>query len=723
MKLLYLLVASTSAFQGMLKPRNVLNLRVSTLTESDEEILFGSFPEPTANPLDNTNNPEINKLRKIRETITSCPQLWLQLADVSPNRRALYDGHLCDRKIDVTFAEMKDIVLKSAAIFDNLGVKDNNVAVFGENSAVWLFVDQGIQLAGGATAVRGADAPLDELRYIYEHSDSRNIAVLQDLKLFKKLLNKGDLGLSNQYGKVQTIILMHRGKSTDAELQDLASAAGVDVQVFSDLLDVVQPMAVIPDIPKSTLSTIVYTSGTTGRPKGVMLTHGNLLHQLTHRLAPSKPFEQSEPLPGETMVSLLPVWHITERTFELWMASRGCNIVYSSIRYFKKDLALHKPEWLVLVPRVLEKIASGVSDKFKNSGAAVKVLSNFFTKVGSTFAKHRKIVDGLTIEKTPIPLKSRLLLALLSPLNSIGNKLVWSKVQDGFGGTLKTVISGGSALSGGLEEFYETAGIPILVGYGLTECSPLLAYRRADANLVTAGCAGQACDQTTIRIVDPETFEDVKPGNPGLVIANGPQVMKGYYKNTEATKSTVIDGWFHTGDLGKLSYNGDLILTGRAKDTIVLSNGENIEPTPLEDAIVGDALIDQVMLTGQDGKALLAICVLNPIELANLGYLEPSNAEKLQAAMDAINDPHCEASASEPHLEVLQSASAQLRQNKQLEALLSKTLKTATSGNRPWEKVSEGYITLEPFAMVNAQLTQSYKVKRAQVLERYEAEL
>merc|ERR1719253_592610 len=116
---------------------------------------------------------------------------------------------------------------------------------------------------------------------------------------------------------------------------------------------------------------------------------------MSHRLGPTKPYEETEPMPGETMVSLLPVWHITERTFEMWMLSRGCKVVYSSIRYFKNDMAKHKPEWLVLVPRVLEKIASGVQDKFANGSAAVKALSTLFTKTGGIRARHAAIANGL----------------------------------------------------------------------------------------------------------------------------------------------------------------------------------------------------------------------------------------------------------------------------------------------------------------------------------------
>jgi long-chain acyl-CoA synthetase len=312
-------------------------------------------------------------------------------------------------------------------------------------------------------------------------------------------------------------------------------------------------------------------------------------------------------------------------------------------------------------------------------------------------------------------------------LQALGNKLVWSKVQDGFGGRNRVIISGGSALAGGLETFFETAGVTICVGYGLTECSPLLSFRRSDANLVTAGCAGKACIDTEVRVVDPEskaTNAGPRPslpvGQAGVVLGKGPQVMKGYYKNEEATQQAVDRyGWFDTGDLGRINpATGDLILTGRAKDTIVLSNGENIEPTPIEDAILGESpLVDQIMLTGsEDGRRLVAVAVLNPTEVGAQGFLDAKVAKELQDAHDKANDPKCTEEDYAEACKVLNQAAVELRKNDALKKQLLSDMQQATkTGFRKWEQVGDVYMTLQPFAMANGQLTQSYKVKRAAV--------
>eukprot|EP00980_Cylindrotheca_fusiformis_P013862 scaffold3596_cov126-Cylindrotheca_fusiformis.AAC.20 len=684
----------------------------------------------------------------MRDTLEYCPQLWSELAKISPDQVAVVDDHLCDEKISSTFSEMEEAVRTSAAVFKRMGVKKGlNVAILGENSAKWLLADHGIQLAGGASAVRGADAPLEELRYIYEHSESAAIAVIQGPKLLNKLYadakEKGleGLGLANDaHGPVKNVILLHKEKKTNDDIAKIAQELGIEINFFSDLLDTtgLPELSAFPELSRDDLATVVYTSGTTGRPKGVMLTHGNLLHQISHRLAPSIAYEESEPLPGECMVSLLPVWHITERTFELWMFSRSCKVVYSNIRHFKSDMAKHKPEWLVLVPRVLEKIASGVQDKFSSGSAAVKLLSKLFTKTSSMRASHRKISKGLVVaDETPGALErlaSKIVVKALAPINFVGDKLVWSKVKDGFGGNLKAIIAGGSALAGSLETFYETAGFPVLIGYGLTECSPLLGFRRADRNMVTAGCCGKACADTEVRVVDPESRateqsdrKALPHGETGVVIGRGPQVTKGYYKDPEATAKAIDQyGWFDTGDLGRVNpATGDLILTGRAKDTIVLSNGENIEPQPLEDVILGGSkLIEQVMLTGDEGRKLLAISVLSPTELANAGYLSQSQAEKLQAANEAVNDPKCSEEKCKENLKILKEATDELRGNGDLQKALVADIRKATStGFRAWERVDAAHITLEPFAMANGQLTQSYKIKRASVMERYGDEL
>eukprot|EP01082_Thalassiosira_pseudonana_P007581 g6937.t1 g6937 contig23:1519745-1521736(-) len=488
----------------------------------------------------------------------------------------------------------------------------------------------------------------------------------------------------------------------------------------------------LPKLKKDDLATIVYTSGTTGRPKGVMLTHGNLLHQIQLRFAPTKKYDVSEPLPGEVMVSILPVWHITERAAELCIFSRGCTLVYSNVKHLKNDLALHKPHWMMLVPRVLEKVALGVKDKFSKKNMIARAMIHFFTLVASTKSKLLKVARGQVIAaKKPNLFRrvfSRCLATLLTPLDAIGHALVWNKVKAALGGRQKLIVSGGSALNGSLEEFYETCGVLLIVGYGLTECSPLICHRRSDSNLVAGGCVGLPVTSTEIRVVDVNAKAgdaertSIEKGQIGLVLAKGPQVMKGYYNNQKATNKSIDKyGWLDTGDLGYINpATNDLFITGRAKDTIVLSNGENVEPSPLEDVLLGCNMIDQVTITtSQDEKQLHAIAVLNPRVLAEKGFIDNETGEMFQPLVDQINDPRCSKANYEKAVEALSKYQEEIRGNKRLHSFLVDEAKRLLKKFRKWEQIGSFYVLIEPFAMVNDLLTQSYKVKRGMVIEKY----
>jgi long-chain acyl-CoA synthetase len=267
-------------------------------------------------------------------------------------------------------------------------------------------------------------------------------------------------------------------------------------------------------------------------------------------------------------------------------------------------------------------------------------------------------------------------LALLRwPLHRLAVALLWPKLrQQLVGGRLRTAISGGGALAMHVDGFFEAIGIELLVGYGLTETSPVLTCRRRWAN--RRGSAGQPLAGTSLRIVDPESGELLALGQRGRVLARGPQVMAGYWGKPEAS-AAVLDGegWFDTGDLGHLLPDGSLVLTGRAKDTIVLSSGENIEPGPLEEALVASPLIEQVLVVGQDRKQLGALVV--PKAAA-----ESSDLALLRALTRECN-----------------------------------RLLAARPGSRPDERLS-GVALVEPFTLDNGLLTQTLKQRRDRITAR-----
>jgi len=237
-----------------------------------------------------------------------------------------------------------------------------------------------------------------------------------------------------------------------------------------------------------------------------------------------------------------------------------------------------------------------------------------------------------------------------------------------------------------------------------------------------------------VRVVDPDVIvqdverDPIEDGVTGLVLARGPQIMKGYYKNQKATEKAIDKfGWFNTEDLGYINpATGDLFINGRAKDTIVLSNGENIEPQPIEDAILSSSdLVEQVMLLGQDEKRLSAIAVVNPDALAKAGLLDEDRAASIMKDYEIVNDPKCTEEDCVEACKRLEEASKEIRSKESITEKIKSDIKKATSGAafRKWEQVNDVYITFEPFAMGNGLLTQSYKVKRDAVAKRYENEL
>lgn len=269
-------------------------------------------------------------------------------------------------------------------------------------------------------------------------------------------------------------------------------------------------------------------------------------------------------------------------------------------------------------------------------------------------------------------------------------------MQQALGGKVKQLICGGGSLAQHLEDFFEMIGIEIRVGYGLTETSPVLSARRYWNNLREA--SGQPLSQTEFRIVDLDTRQALPTGKRGLVLTRGPQIMQGYYRDPEATTKAIdSDGWFDTGDIGWLADDGSIVLTGRAKDTIVLSNGENIEPQPIEDACLRSAFIDQIVLVGQDRKALGALIV--------------PNLEALQAWGLAQSPPLLigEKEAIAPDSLIIYNL---LRQE------LNREVRDRP-GYRPQDEIAGFTLLPEPMTIENGLLTQTLKIRRNVVMDRY----
>jgi long-chain acyl-CoA synthetase len=511
-------------------------------------------------------------------------------------------------EVRVNYSKVFEDVLLLARALAEKGVSAGDRVMFlSDNRYAWIVTDLAIMSLGATTVPRGSDTPSQELIYIIENSNCTHLVVETSdlLERHKQTISRAE-GLKTIFVMTGPDVPSGFGKTyTYQELLKDRTYNDRDVQQFVDRGN---------KIKGSDLLTVIYTSGTTGMPKGVKLTHANVLHNLD--CIP----DIIKLTSSDRWLSILPSWHIFERTQEYVAFAEGCCLVYSSIKRFSQDLEHYRPTIVGTVPRVWEALFSKVQMAVKKKGNVPFLIFTFLVGVSTKFRRNRRILLGrmpLFGDESQLQLFFGKTLAfvkccLLAPLYLLARKKL-SMVQQRFGGRLRLAVSGGGTLAGFLEDWIDAVGIRIVNAYGMTECSPAIAGRGLACR--TYGTLGPAVAFTDLRIVS-EVGGVLPAGEEGLIEVRGPQVFAGYDNNEdENVKAFTEDGFFGTGDLGRLTIKNELIITGRAKDIIVLANGENIDPTRIESAIASFPFIEDAILVGQDKKGLGALLVPNREEL------------------------------------------------------------------------------------------------------------
>lgn len=588
----------------------------------------------------------------------------------------------------MSFGELYDRGAALGAALIELGLQPReHVALLADNRPEWLVCDFGIILSGAADVPRAADVTAQEIAFIVAHSDSVMV-IAENAAVLKKVLE-----VRASLPKVRHIILMHG-----------EAPAGENILLLADLIEHGRRLRAdgdralddrIAEVRADDLLTLIYTSGTTGTPKGVMLTHANMMSQVRYL-----PFHLD---PGDRVLSILPVWHSYERVFEMVSVSRGACTYYTSLRTIADDLRKVKPTWMASAPRLWEGLYNRILHNVAGQSTVKRGLFRAAYHCSRAFQSAHFFLTGRLIdvkgrswlESAALAAKSLLQMAVYCLPYKLLDALVLKKLRGVVGGEFKGTVSGGGALPPHVDEFFNYIGIPVLEGYGMTETSPVLAVRTWDKLII--GTVGPFWPHTQIRIVDPSDGTVIFPagtagggrGIKGEIHANGPQVMKGYYKNPESTEKVLRDSWMNTGDLGMVTFNDCLKILGRSKETIVLLNGENVEPVPIEAQLLESRFIEQCMVVGQDEKQLGALVVpsLEGLKSQGLNFASLGEAESDARVADLISG--------------------------EIKRLVSRE-----TGFKPFEFVLGWRFVPKPFE-VGDELTATFKHRRHVITEKY----
>jgi len=556
----------------------------------------------------------------------------------------------------ITWREVGDVVREVALGLIALGrEKGEMVALLSASRAEWVQADFAIFSAGCVTVPVYPTYPPDLISYVVNDSGAKTLIVEDSAQLAKVLQARDKMPALQQIVVIAGYDAPQPPKMvmTWESLRRLGRES--DAAHKSTLADRVASTR------PTDLATIVYTSGTTGPPKGVMQTHGNHVAAVTAS-------KQATPVQeGWVHLLFLPLAHSFARLESFLGVTHGLTTAFAeNLDKVGENLRETRPHFICSVPRVFEKVYGKILAGVEAGSPAKKKIFSWAVSVGRDVSRHQQ-------RGQPVP-------ATLELKRKVAHKLVFSKLHAALGGRLQWAVSGGAPLARDIAEFFHAAGILLLEGYGLTETCPALTFNRPDR--FKFGSVGQTLPGVQLRIAED-----------GEILARGPNIATlGYYKQPEATREVFDpDGWFHTGDIGTVDQDGFLVITDRKKDLIVTAGGMNIAPQNIENLLKADPFISQVMVYGDRRPYPVALITINPEELSKFAREQG----------------------------ILTSEAAAIVKHPKVAERVGRTVEEKNTQLQSYAKIKRFTVLPTDFSLDGGELTPTLKVKRKVVSQKY----
>jgi long-chain acyl-CoA synthetase len=559
-----------------------------------------------------------------------------------------------------SWREAATAIGKAAAGLRSLGVgHGDRVVIVSENRPEWLIADFAIMLLGAITVPAYTTSTTADHLHTLRDSGARTVLV-SSAALMRKVLPA-----ALQLPDIRAVVSFNEDAAGTAP-GAASPPDGPEMLHWSGLLErggtglPVEPA--LEALRRDDVACLIYTSGTGGTPKGVMLTHGNILANCQGALE----LILDIGLGDETFLSFLPLAHAYEHTCgQMFALTLGARIAYAeSVEKLAGNLGEVKPTITTAVPRLYEVLEQRIRREAERPGGWRRDLFRRTLELG-VLRYHRGGRLGLWD----------------SLQDKVLDRLVRARIRDRFGGRLKAFISGGAALTPETALFFQSLGIRILQGYGQTEASPLISCNRPSH--IRHDTVGPPVRGVEIRIGDYGEGE-------GEILVRSPSVMKGYWGDADATERTVVDGWLHTGDVGHLTPDGALVLTDRKKDLIVTSGGDNVAPQRVENLLALEPAIGQVLVAG-DGRPFLVALIVPDAQLAREWAKRHGKSSSLE---DLVGNPD-------------------------FTKHIGEAVDRVNRGMSGIERIRKFALTAEPFSIENGQLTPTLKIRRHEIRKRY----